>query len=380
MLNNIVVGRSKDFSFRHRMLNALLLGGTLSSLIIAMFNLGLNQPQLALTTSLFATACLSGLFYLSRIRRLYFLPVVSIFFLTVVVIPPAWVSSGGSLSHLPYLVTAFIPMLAALLEKDKRLIFFSILILLINSLLVWKFFHPSILQISLYSPERYIGLSITLTVSMICIAITSSLVFDSYRKESFRARVYRGASRKTRRNYNFLCCHDKLTCTFNRAKFNADVLHLENGPDQQIGVFYFDIDRLKFINDTLGHQSGDELLQQATQTLHSIFPENCRLYRISGDEFVILLANSDEHTLERLYEDLSTHFHQLHSQSNLQSFPLCMTYAYSIGSSKSIWNLIKDAECKLFRHMLLHHTRNEQTIIQTVKQMLRSRDYSTGEH
>ena len=34
----------------------------------------------------------------------------------------------------------------------------------------------------------------------------------------------------------------------------------------------------------------------------------------------------------------------------------------------------------MFRHKLLHHTRNEQTIIQTVKQMLRARDFGTGEH
>jgi len=60
---------------------------------------------------------------------------------------------------------------------------------------------------------------------------------------------------------------------------------------RQVALLFCDVDRLKPVNDTLGHASGDELLVTVGRRLRSAAPENATVARLSGDEFVVLLAD-----------------------------------------------------------------------------------------
>lgn len=65
-------------------------------------------------------------------------------------------------------------------------------------------------------------------------------------------------------------------------------------PSVQFAVLYLDCDRFKIVNDSLGHQAGDELLLAMTQRLKSILRQQDLLARLGGDEFVILLNQVNE--------------------------------------------------------------------------------------
>jgi diguanylate cyclase (GGDEF)-like protein/PAS domain S-box-containing protein len=98
--------------------------------------------------------------------------------------------------------------------------------------------------------------------------------------------------------------HDGLTGMANRVML-LDHLNRANNrkkrkPDWQFAVFFLDLDRFKQINDSLGHQAGDQLLIETAQRLEiglrSVDVMTCfsgpeTLARIAGDEFVILLEN-----------------------------------------------------------------------------------------
>ena len=72
--------------------------------------------------------------------------------------------------------------------------------------------------------------------------------------------------------------------------------------------------------------------------------------------------------------------YKLQHQGTKNDAALQLSYAYSMGSSHSIRSIVKDAECKMIRHKLLHHTRDNRTIMQTVNQLLRENDFETDEH
>lgn len=86
--------------------------------------------------------------------------------------------------------------------------------------------------------------------------------------------------------------HDPLTGLANRQLFD-DRLQLELSHaqrlDNKMAIMYFDLDHFKTINDTLGHDTGDELLIAVTQRLKTLVREDDTLCRIGGDEFTLIL-------------------------------------------------------------------------------------------
>ena len=82
--------------------------------------------------------------------------------------------------------------------------------------------------------------------------------------------------------------YDYLTKLPNRQKFYEKLQQLTDeyaNSNQKFAVMIFDIDRFKYINDTLGHQVGDELLIQISDRLSKHLTSNDMLARRGGDEF-----------------------------------------------------------------------------------------------
>jgi diguanylate cyclase (GGDEF)-like protein/PAS domain S-box-containing protein len=91
----------------------------------------------------------------------------------------------------------------------------------------------------------------------------------------------------------FLARHDILTGLPNRLLFAEhlnDAIITACAEKSRLAVLFLDLDRFKNINDTLGHRAGDHLLQLVTERLRGKLPDNARIYRQGGDEFIVLLA------------------------------------------------------------------------------------------
>ena len=95
----------------------------------------------------------------------------------------------------------------------------------------------------------------------------------------------------------YLAYHDGLTALPNRSLFNkllSQAISQAQRSNKQLAVAFIDLDRFKQINDTLGHEAGDELLKEVAGRLKACLRESDIVARLGGDEFVVLLTDLDE--------------------------------------------------------------------------------------
>ncbi len=107
------------------------------------------------------------------------------------------------------------------------------------------------------------------------------------------------SQRKTlERKLRHLAYHDKLTGLGNRDLFNENMVAiLQNAKDNEAwraGVLFLDLDGFKHVNDTLGHDAGDELLIETARRIRVSLRERDVAYRFGGDEFVVVLSEIKE--------------------------------------------------------------------------------------
>jgi diguanylate cyclase (GGDEF)-like protein len=92
---------------------------------------------------------------------------------------------------------------------------------------------------------------------------------------------------------SYLAQHDSLTDLPNRALFNeqlSQAVALAHRNQHQMAVLFIDVDRFKYINDSLGHEIGDRLLQSVAARLLGCVRTSDTAGRIGGDEFVVVLT------------------------------------------------------------------------------------------
>lgn len=108
--------------------------------------------------------------------------------------------------------------------------------------------------------------------------------------------------------------HDKLTGLPNRALFTDRVKQtlksFKRGPRPHAALMFLDLDRFKIINDSLGHEAGDQLLVSVARRLEVIMRSSDTICRLGGDEFTLLLSeiDNDAHAktiADRIIEEIS---------------------------------------------------------------------------
>lgn len=103
--------------------------------------------------------------------------------------------------------------------------------------------------------------------------------------------------KNTEAKINGLVYRDSLTGLPNRRLFKdhlAAALDQPSGKTQNFSLLYIDLDHFKLINDTYGHSAGDQLLIEVAERFQSIAKKDDTISRLGGDEFIMLLPNTDD--------------------------------------------------------------------------------------
>ena len=128
---------------------------------------------------------------------------------------------------------------------------------------------------------------------------------------------YRGVGRDVsevmtlNRRVEFLASHDELTGLPNRSLFRQRLEHAIAKAERtgaQVLLLFFDLDHFKLVNDTLGHEAGDQLLIMATKRITEKARATDSLCRLGGDEFVMVMEGASPQDGHRLVRDIITAF------------------------------------------------------------------------
>lgn len=121
-------------------------------------------------------------------------------------------------------------------------------------------------------------------------ALASAVILGMHSRESTLAHRVNEQTR----NLAFQAHHDPLTGLPNRLKLEKDLERCLRYPEScSLALMFIDLDRFKLINDSLGHLTGDHLLVELAARWQLLLDGKATLYRMGGDEFILLLQLQD---------------------------------------------------------------------------------------
>lgn len=159
-----------------------------------------------------------------------------------------------------------------------------------------------------------------------------------------------------KQRYEELVIHSKydgLTKVFNRGSLNALVKEIGNATPASFAILMVDIDYFKKLNDSMGHQCGDEVLFAVAQTLHSNLAKKDLVFRYGGEEFCIILSDVNTQNAYKIADRLCKRIASLKLinkgvESGLVTISVGLSTVTTSENQYRINDLIKQADKALY--------------------------------
>lgn len=174
-------------------------------------------------------------------------------------------------------------------------------------------------------------------------------------------------------NLRYISQHDQLTGLYNRSFFEENIKNFSSPEFFPVCIMICDVDGLKFINDTLGHNEGDKLLMLAAYTIKKCCPKKSIVSRIGGDEFAVLIPNCPELEGEKILKCIEESVARYTLKN--EKLPLNISAGVAAAKAKdtSLRDVFKDADDNMYRQKLSHRQSIRNTIVQTLVRTLENR-------
>lgn len=157
-----------------------------------------------------------------------------------------------------------------------------------------------------------------------------------------------------------LAYHDGLTDLLNRTSYMEKVKELENNKVPYILFAIYDVNNLKKVNDTMGHQKGDEMIKRVADVFNASLGKYGQCYRIGGDEFVFISTTPGiEDKFLQENDHLIANFGSISDGDNLVPITVAMGYCVLDGnSSMNVTDIIHEADSLMYekKRTMKHRT------------------------
>ncbi len=174
--------------------------------------------------------------------------------------------------------------------------------------------------------------------------------------------------------------YDSLTGLYNRTFFKEQMRNYDLRM-AETGIIICDINGLKIINDSLGHQVGDTLLINVAHILTTSLRSTDIVARIGGDEFAILLPYARKEEVEIINQRIQKNLCKYNE--NALTPPLSLSLGWAVTQdtiSTSMEELFKEADNNMYREKISNKHKTRKTIIASFMSSLETKDFITDGH
>ncbi len=163
---------------------------------------------------------------------------------------------------------------------------------------------------------------------------------------------------------SYLSYHDFLTELYNRRFCEEEIKRLDTTRNLPISIIVGDINGLKLINDTFGHDEGDNLLKKAAACIQSACRIDDIVARWGGDEFIILLPKTKKEEAEEVVQRIK----QFYSEEQVNGIQVSISFGWDTKQAmeEEITKVFKNAEDDMYRNKTCENESVRSQMINTI--------------
>ena len=169
---------------------------------------------------------------------------------------------------------------------------------------------------------------------------------------------------KKRKKINYLVHHDSLTGLYNRRFFEHQLSKLDTKENLPLSIISCDVNGLKLTNDAFGHSVGDQLLKKMASTIKKACRLDDIIVRSGGDEFFILLPNTDSHQAQAVLERIKMLVSKV--DMGVVEFSLSVGFETKSQIDVDIESTLKKAEDNMYRNKFFSGSSMKDMSINTI--------------
>lgn len=149
---------------------------------------------------------------------------------------------------------------------------------------------------------------------------------------------------------------DEMTGVYNRNKY-LSMTSEGYIKEDKLAVIFWDINYLKRVNDTLGHEHGDTLIKSVAEAIRKVSTQFDHAYRIGGDEFVMIMRGGDEVNVKKKIKEWEAEIEKL---DDIENIPISASYGYAFGKGKELEEIIHRADQMMYENKRKFHEMREE--------------------